>query len=88
MLLVALPQDAVDRLLVAAADADVTVDLDSQVVTTAYQDRFPFAIDPFRKAALLEGQDEIGLTLTMAPAIRAYEARLAADRPWVGGAAA
>ncbi len=87
MLLVALPQDAVDRLLIAAADADVTVDLDSQVVTTAYQDRFPFSIDPFRKAALLDGQDEIGLTLTMAPAIRAYEARVVADRPWVGGAA-
>ncbi len=87
MLLVVLPQEQIDRLLVAAADADVTVDLENQVVTTAYQDRFAFAVDPFRKDALLRGQDEIGLTLTMAPAIRAYEARLTADRPWIGGAA-
>ncbi len=86
MLLVVLPQDAIDRLL-ATADADVTVDLDAQMVTTGYQDRFAFAIDPFRKDALLTGQDEIGLTLTMAPAIAAYEARLAHDRPWVAGTA-
>ncbi len=87
MLLVALPQEAIDRLMVAAADAEVTVDLENQVVTTAYQDRFAFAVDPFRKAALLSGQDEIGLTLTMAPAIAAFEARLAGERPWIGGAA-
>ena len=88
MVLVTLPQEAIDRLMVVAADATITVDLENQVVTTDYQDRFTFAVDPFRKAALLSGQDEIGLTLTMAPAIAAYEARLAAERPWVAGAAA
>jgi 3-isopropylmalate/(R)-2-methylmalate dehydratase small subunit len=88
LVLVVLPQEAIDRLMTVAADATITVDLDNQVVTTEYQDRFTFAVDPFRKAALLSGQDEIGLTLTMAPAIAAYEARLAAERPWVGGAAA
>ncbi len=88
MLLVVLPQDQIDRLMIAAADADVTVDLENQVVTTGYQDRFTFAVDPFRKAALMTGQDEIGLTLTMAPAIAVYEARLARDRPWIGDAAA
>ena len=88
LLLVALPQDQIDRLMIAARDAEVTVDLEQQTVTTEYQDRFTFAVDPFRKDALLKGQDEIGLTLTMAPAIAAYEARLDADRPWVGGAAA
>jgi len=88
MLLVVLPQDQIDRLMIAAADADVTVDLEDQVVTTGYQDRFTFAVDPFRKAALMTGQDEIGLTLTMAPAIAVYEARLAHDRPWIGDAAA
>lgn len=87
MLLVVLPQDQIDRLLVAAVDADVTVDLDNQVVTTDYQDRFAFAVDPFRKAALMTGLDEIGLTLTMAPAIAAFEHRLVAARPWVAGAA-
>ncbi len=88
MLLVVLPQDQIDRLMIAAADTDVTVDLENQVVTTGYQDRFAFAVDPFRKAALMTGQDEIGLTLTMAPAIAVYEARLAHDRPWIGDAAA
>ncbi len=87
MLLIVLPQEQVDRLMVAATDAAITVDLDHQVVTTEYQDRFEFAVDPFRKAALLSGQDEIGLTLTMAPAIAAFETRLAADRSWVAGAA-
>ena len=87
MLLVVLPQDQIDRLMIAAADADVTVDLEDQVVTTAYQDRFAFAVDPFRRDALLRGQDEINLTLTMTPAITAYEARLAAGRPWLAGAA-
>ena len=87
MLLVVLPQDQIDRLMTAATDADVTVDLENQVVTTAYQDRFTFAIDPFRKDALTKGQDEIGLTLTMAPAIAVYEGRLAAGRPWIAGAA-
>ncbi len=88
MLLVVLPQDQIDRLMIAAADTDVTIDLENQVVTTGYQDRFTFAVDPFRKAALMTGQDEIGLTLTMAPAIAVYEARLAHDRPWIGYAAA
>ena len=88
MLLVVLPQDQIDRLMIAAADTDVTIDLENQVVTTGYQDRFTFAVDPFRKAALMTGQDEIGLTLTMAPAIAVYEARLAHDRPWIGDAAA
>ena len=87
MLLVALPQEQVDRLMVVAADSPITVDLENQVVTTEYQDRFAFAADPFRRDALLKGQDEIGLTLTMAPSIAAYETRLAAGRPWVAGAA-
>ena len=86
MLLVVLPQEAIDRLMTAAADAEVTVDLENQVVTTGYQDRFTFAVDPFRKEALTKGQDEIGLTLTMAPAITAYEARLATTRPWLAAA--
>ncbi|UAJ10310.1 3-isopropylmalate dehydratase small subunit [Polymorphobacter megasporae] len=87
LVLVELPQEQIDRLMVVAADADITVDLENQVVTTGYQDRFTFAVDPFRKAALLSGQDEIGLTLTMAPAIARYEARLASERPWLAGAA-
>jgi 3-isopropylmalate/(R)-2-methylmalate dehydratase small subunit len=89
LLLVELPQAAVDRLMVVAAEGQpVTIDLENQVVTTAYQDRFEFPIDPFRKHCLLNGLDEIGLTEASATAIAAHEARIDGNRPWVRGAAA
>ena len=73
---VALPQDQVDRLLAAArAGAVLTVDLETMTVTTDRQDRFGFALDPFRRDCLMSGQDEIGLTLNSGAAIAAYEAR-------------
>ena len=87
MLLVALPQDQIDRLMAVAATEPVTIDLENQVVTTPFQDRFEFAIDPFRKHCLTNGLDEIGLTVAMDADIGAYEARIAGERPWLGGAA-
>ena len=87
MLLVALPQDQIDRLIVVAATDLITIDLENQMVTTPFQDRFSFEIDPFRKSCLLGGIDEIGLTEAQDAAITGYEARLAADKPWVVGAA-
>ncbi len=87
ILLVVLPQEQIDRLMQVAATDPVTVDLENQVVTTSYQDRFGFQIDPFRKHCLVNGLDEIGLTVAMDAAIAAYETRIAGDRPWVGGAA-
>ncbi len=88
LLLVALPAGQVDRLMeIAREGLPITVDLENQVVTTPHQDRFVFEVDPFRKHCLLHGLDEIGLTETMAPAITAHEARLAAERPWIAGAA-
>ncbi len=83
ILLVQLPQDAVDRLLAVAQEHPITVDLESQTVTTPFQDRFTFPVDPFRKHCLVGGLDEIGLTTTMDPAITAHESRQAADRPWI-----
>ncbi|WP_442864392.1 3-isopropylmalate dehydratase small subunit [Aurantiacibacter sp. MUD11] len=83
ILTVALPQDQVDRLLEVAATDPITIDLESQTVTTPFQDRFAFDIDPFRKYCLLEGLDEVGLTLTRNEAIADYEQRLAADKPWL-----
>lgn len=88
MLLIALPVDAVDRLMEVAKTDPITVDLENQVVTTPFQDRFRFDIDPFRKHCLMNGLDEIGLTLAMAEAIDAHEGRLAAAQPWIAGAAA
>ena len=83
ILAVELPQDQVDRLLAVAATDPVYIDLAEQTVTTPFQDRFTFAIDPFRKHCLLEGLDEIGLTLASAEAIGAYEQRQAAQMPWL-----
>lgn len=83
ILAVELPQEAVDRLMEVAADQPITVDLENQVVTTPFQDRFAFAIDSFRKQCLLAGLDEIGLTLESDAAIAAYETAAAAARPWL-----
>jgi 3-isopropylmalate/(R)-2-methylmalate dehydratase small subunit len=88
ILLVSLPQEAVDRLMEVAAEHPITIDLESQTVTTPFQDRFEFNIDPFRKHCLLNGLDEIGLTIAMDDAISAHERRLEAERPWIAGAAA
>ena len=79
---VVLAQEAVDRLLVAARDGEVTVDLETMTVTTSYQDRFPFAIDPFRRRCLIEGLDEVGLTLARDTQISNYEAAMHGERPW------
>jgi 3-isopropylmalate dehydratase small subunit len=75
ILAVELPRAAVDRLMEVARTDPVAIDLEHQTVTTRFQDRFTFEIDPFRKHCLLEGLDEVGLTLAMAPRIDAYEAR-------------
>lgn len=84
LLAVELPQEAIDRLLVVAGEGQpLTIDLENQVVTTPYQDRFAFAIDPFRKMCLMQGLDEIGLTLAEGDAISAYETRRGAAEPWL-----
>lgn len=87
ILTVVLPQQAIDRLMeVAQGPAgtpdEIHVDLEQQTVTTRFQDRFSFDIDPFRKHCLMGGLDEIGLTLGDADGIGVYEAKMAQDRPW------
>ena len=78
----ALPQAAIDRLLAVAAEgAAITVDLETMTVTSDRQDRFPFALDPFRRDCLMSGQDEIGLTLKSDDAISAWEARAPIPAP-------
>ena len=80
---VVLPQDAVDRLVEVARTDAITVDLETMTVTTPYQDRFTFTLDPFRRQCLLEGLDEIGLTLAQDTAISKYESGVAQERPWI-----
>jgi 3-isopropylmalate/(R)-2-methylmalate dehydratase small subunit len=65
----------VEVLLRASQEHSICVDLEQLVVTSSSGDRFSFAMDPFRRECLLSGLDEIALTLTHDPAIRAYELR-------------
>lgn len=83
ILTVVLPQAAVDRLLEVAKTHPIAIDLEHCTVTTPFQDRFQFAIDPFRRDCLLEGLDEIGMTLAMDSRISAYEDRIAKERSWL-----
>jgi 3-isopropylmalate/(R)-2-methylmalate dehydratase small subunit len=80
---VVLPQDAIDRLIEVAKTDEVHVDLETMTVTTPFQDRFEFSIDPFRRQCLMEGLDEVGLTLARDTAISKYESAVANDRPWL-----
>jgi 3-isopropylmalate/(R)-2-methylmalate dehydratase small subunit len=83
LLTIVLPQHAIDRLMEVAETDVIHIDLETQTVTTLFQDRFEFEIDPFRKHCLLHGVDEIGLTLQSSDAIASYESKLAADKPWL-----
>ena len=83
ILTVVLPQEQVDRLMEVALTQPITIDLEHQTVTTPFQDRFSFEIDPFRKQCLIEGLDEVGITLGHEQALLAYEARIAAQKPWL-----
>lgn len=83
ILAVELPQEQVDRLLEVAKDHPITIDLENQVVTTPFQDRFAFEVDPFRKHCLLNGLDEIGLTLERDDVIETHERDRAASLPWL-----
>lgn len=64
---------------------ELVVDLPEQVVSTTDGSRsFRFEVDEFRKYCLVNGLDEIGLTLRHADAIREYEAKRLAEQPWLG----
>ena len=83
ILTVVLPQEQVDRLMEVAETDPISIDLEHQTVTTPFQDRFTFEIDPFRKHCLLRGLDEVALTLESGDAIARYEQRLVAQKPWL-----
>ncbi len=85
ILTVVLPQEAIDRLMEVAKTDPIHIDLETQSVTTRFQDRFTFFIDPFRKHCLSEGLDEVGLTMAMGDQISRYETRAGAAWPWASG---
>lgn len=83
---IVLPQEAIDVLMKDAekgANARMDIDLVAQTVTTSDGEVFAFEVDSFKKHCLLEGLDDIGLTMEKASAIDAFEASANAQRPWV-----
>jgi 3-isopropylmalate/(R)-2-methylmalate dehydratase small subunit len=85
MLPIVLPQEAVDVLMKDAekgSNARIEVDLESQTVTSSDGQSFKFDVDAFKKHCLLNGLDDIGLTMEKAKSIDAFEAKAAMERPW------
>ena len=83
---IVLPEEQRDILMKDAekgSNARIEVDLESQTVTSSDGEVFHFEVDPFRKHYLLEGLDDIGLTLEKSASIDAFEAQAAQSRPWV-----
>ena len=86
LLPIVLSEDNVEALFKAVEGKEgytLTIDLENQQVIPEQGEPLPFDIDEFRKHCLLNGLDEIGLTLNEADAIRAYEKRRAEQEPWV-----
>ncbi len=86
LLPIALPEGIVDRLFAEVAafpGYELTIDLPRQVVVCPQGEEIPFEVNAFRKYCLLNGLDDIGLTLRHADKIRAYEARRLATKPWL-----
>lgn len=82
LLAIALPQEAIDRLMEVAKTDPITIDMESMSVTTPFQDRFTFEMDPFRQQCLMDGLDEIDLTMAKSDAIQAHENRVDSAQAW------
>ncbi|HTO69096.1 MAG TPA: 3-isopropylmalate dehydratase small subunit [Myxococcota bacterium] len=83
MLPIELPLRAVERLAGEARAGDFTVDLEAKRVLTPSGVAVPFEVDGLQREALLEGLDEIGLTLKYAAEIAAWQSADREARPWV-----
>ncbi len=83
---IVLPKEAVDVLMKDAekgSNARMTVDLEAQTVTSSDGEVFSFEVDAFKKHCLLEGLDDIGLTMEKSQSIASFEEQAAQSRPWV-----
>ena len=83
---VMLPKERVNellRFLLELPGAEITVDLPGQTVRGPDNKTDTFEIDPFRKHCLINGLDDIGLTLQGKPAIKSFESKQAGARPWL-----
>ena len=83
---IVLPKAQVDVLMKDAekgSNARIEVDLEAQTVTTSDGETFSFEVDAFKKHCLLNGLDDISLTMEKAASIDAYESKLQVSHPWV-----
>ncbi len=83
---IALPKAEMAKLMDDAergSNAIVAIDLEKQEITGPDGGKIRFEIDPFRKRCLLEGLDDIALTLQKAAAIESFEAKARLERPWL-----
>src|SRR6056297_4207990 len=83
---IVLPLEEVDKLMDDAergANAVLTVDLENQTISGPDGGTITFDVEPHRKHCLLNGLDDIGLTLENAPAIDIFEAKASGERPWL-----
>jgi len=86
LLPIVLPEATVDQLFseaLAFPGFTLTVDLERQVIVRPQGEETPFEVQAFRKFCLLNGYDDIGLTLRQADKIRAFEAERLAQKPWL-----
>ena len=86
LLPIVLPESVIDGLfneVAAFPGFELTIDLERQVVVKAQGEEIPFEVNAFRKYCLLNGFDDIGLTLRHADKIRTYEAQRLATKPWL-----
>ena len=86
LLPVVLEENVVDELfksVEAVEGYSVTVDLENQTVSTPEGKTYSFEVDEFRKHCLLNGLDDIGVTLEDADSIRSYEAQRRQEAPWL-----
>ncbi|MFO1245761.1 MAG: 3-isopropylmalate dehydratase small subunit [Ramlibacter sp.] len=86
LLPVVLPEPVVDRLFSEAAafpGYQLTIDLERQVIVKPQGEEIAFEVQAFRKYCLLNGFDDIGLTLRQADKIRSFEAQRLTQKPWL-----
>lgn len=86
ILTIKMPTETVDALMTDAqkgSNTAMTVDLEDQIITRPGERNISFEIDPFRKYCLMNGLDEIGLTLRKEDKIKAFEVKRAAATPWL-----
>jgi 3-isopropylmalate dehydratase len=87
MLPVKLPLEAVRELMAdAVAQKEIEIDLPNQVVIRESGEKYPFEVDAFKKHCLINGLDDIGLTMQKLDEIRAFEAMRSKTYPWLDGA--